>query len=180
MSRIGKKPVDIPEGVSVTNAQGALSVKGPKGELSWNCPEKISMKQEGNRIFLERADDEKHSKALHGLARSLLSNMVVGVSKGYTKELEIVGVGYKAQVQGDRLNLALGFSHPVEFLLPAGVSAKVDQKQTRITLEGIDKQRIGQAAADIRALRKPDSYKGKGIRYAGEKLKLKAGKAGKK
>jgi len=180
MSRIGKQPVVVPDGVSVDISKGNLKVKGPKGTLDCACPEKITVKQEDGKLIIERADDDKPTRALHGLIRSLLNNMVTGVSKGFQRELEIVGVGYRAQVQGQRITFALGYSKPVEFDMPEGITAKVDQKQTRLTLEGIDKQQIGQVAANIRALRPPDSYKGKGVRYAGEYIKFKAGKAGKK
>lgn len=179
MSRIGKKPVEIPKGVDVKVNGRFLKVKGPKGELSWEHPEKMKVKVEEGKAVVERPDDSKSSRALHGLTRSLLMNMVTGVSEGYRKDMEIVGVGYKAQVQGNKIVFALGYSHPVEYVLPEGIKAEVDKKQIQLTLQGIDKQQIGQAAADIRRLRPPDSYKGKGIRYAGERIKLKAGKAAK-
>jgi large subunit ribosomal protein L6 len=180
MSRIGKKPIEIPAGINVEVDAGGIKVKGPKGELSWSCPDRVKIRQAEGKLFFDRADDTKPARALHGLARSHVNNMVAGVSKGYQKVLEIVGVGYKAQVQGRKIAFALGYSHPVEFELPEGINAAVDPKQIILTLTGIDKQKLGQAAADIKALRKPDSYKGKGIRYSGERLKLKAGKAGKK
>jgi large subunit ribosomal protein L6 len=179
MSRIGKKPVEIPKGVDVKIQGCLLKVKGPKGELSWEHPEKMKIKVEGDKAVVERPDDSKSSRAFHGLVRSLLQNMVTGVSEGYRKKMEIVGVGYKAQVQDNKIMFALGYSHPVEYVLPEGIKAEVDKKQVQLTLQGIDKQQIGQAAADIRRLRPPDSYKGKGIRYAGERIKLKAGKAAK-
>lgn len=180
MSRIGKKPIEIPEQVSVEIKDGVIVIKGPKGELSWKYPERIKVSLNNGIIKVDRSGDSKADKALHGLARSYINNMVIGVSKGYQKVLEIVGVGYKAQVSGRKILLSLGYSHPVEFPLPEGIDATVDQKQTQITLTGIDKQKIGHIAASLKSLRLPDSYKGKGIRYAGEKLKLKVGKAGKK
>jgi len=180
MSRIGKKPVGIPEKVSVDIKDGIIHVKGPKGELSWNWPDKVKVSVNDGVVSVERSGDTKLEKALHGLARSIISNMVAGVSQGYQKVLDIVGVGYRAQVSGGKIVLSLGYSHPVEFLLPDGIKASVDQKQTQITLTGIDKQQIGQVAASLKSLRLPDAYKGKGIRYSGERLKLKVGKAGKK
>jgi large subunit ribosomal protein L6 len=180
MSRIGKKPIDIPEKVAVETGAGTIKVKGPKGELNWNYPDKTKVSVDGGTIFVERSGDSKAEKALHGLVRSIISNMVVGVSQGYKKVLDIFGVGYKAQVAGNKIVFALGYSHPIEFLLPEGISASVDAKQVQITLNGIDKQQIGQVAASLKSLRMPDAYKGKGIRYAGERIKLKVGKAGKK
>jgi large subunit ribosomal protein L6 len=180
MSRIGKKPIEIPENIFVAIEAGVIKVKGPKGETNWNYPDKIKVSVNDGTISVERSGDTKVEKALHGLTRSIISNMVIGVSQGYQKVLEIVGVGYKAQVVGNKLVLALGYSHPIEFQLPEGIKASVDAKQTQITLAGIDKQQLGQVAGSLRALRFPDAYKGKGIRYAGERLKLKVGKAGKK
>ncbi len=180
MSRIGRKPVGIPEKVSVDIKDGIIYVKGPKGELSWNWPDRVKVSVNDGVVSVERSGDTKLEKALHGLARSIISNMVAGVSQGYQKVLDIVGVGYRAQVSGGKIVLSLGYSHPVEFLLPDGIKASVDQKQTQITLTGIDKQQIGQVAASLKSLRLPDAYKGKGIRYSGERLKLKVGKAGKK
>ncbi len=180
MSRIGKKPVEIPSGVDVKLQGMAIKVKGPKGELDWSHPEGVTVSLRDKEIVVERADDSKKNRALHGLTRNLIANMVNGVTSGYQRVLDIVGVGYRAQVQGGKINLTLGYSHPVEFHLPAGITAAVDQKQTQITLTGIDKQKIGQVAADLRALRSPDAYKGKGIRYSGQRLKLKVGKTGKK
>ncbi len=180
MSRIGKKPIDLPNGVSVSLSGRSIAVKGPRGSLSWEVPQRISVKQADGKIVLEREDEAREARALHGLSRSLVNNMVAGVSQGYTKNLEIVGVGYRAQVQGRKLVLALGYSHPVEYNLPEGINAEVDKKQVLITLSGIDKQKIGQVAAELKALRPPDAYKGKGIRYQGERIKLKAGKTGKK
>jgi large subunit ribosomal protein L6 len=180
MSRIGKQPIKLPKGLSV-NVQGShVTVKGQKGELAWDCPSEIKISVQNENLVVERPSDTKRLKALHGLTRNIVSNMVIGVSEGYQKVLEITGVGYRAQVQGKKLVMSLGYSHPVEFLLPDGISADIETKQNRITLKGIDKQLIGQVAANIRELRPPDSYKGKGIRYSGEMVKLKAGKAGKK
>lgn len=180
MSRIGRKPIDIPQGVDVKLDGNAIWIKGPKGELNWNCPGRMKLTVSEGKLFVGRAGDLKEDRSLHGLTRSLISNMVTGVSKGYERVLEISGVGYRAQVQGTKISFTLGYSHPVEYQLPEGVSAAVDQKQTTLTLKGIDKQLLGQIAANIRALRSPDIYKGKGVRYAGERLKLKVGKAGKK
>lgn len=180
MSRIGKKPIEIPAGVDVKLAGSTIKVKGPKGELSWDLPAGTTAAVADKRIVISRADDSSRMRALHGLSRKLVDNMVTGVTNGYQRVLEIVGVGYRAQVQGKKIVLSLGYSHPVEFPLPDGITAAVDQKQTQLTLNGIDKQKIGQVAADLRALRSPDAYKGKGIRYAGERMKLKVGKTGKK
>jgi large subunit ribosomal protein L6 len=179
MSRIGKKPVEIPKGVELKVQGRLLTVKGPKGELRWEHPERIMVTTEGESAVVARTDDSKPIRAFHGLTRSLLQNMVTGVSQGYEKGMEIVGVGYKAQVQGNKIVFALGYSHPVEYALPEGIKAEVDKKQVQLKLSGIDKQRLGQVAADIRGLRPPDAYKGKGIRYAGEVVRLKAGKAAK-
>ncbi len=180
MSRIGKKPIEIPDKVTVEITDGIIKIKGSKGELSWNYPDKIKVSVNDGQISVERLGDSKVERALHGLTRSIINNMVIGVTQGYRKVLEIVGVGYRAQVIGNRIQLSLGYSHPVEFELPEGVNASVDQKQVQITLVGIDKQQLGQVAASLKDLRLPDAYKGKGIRYSGEKFKLKAGKAGKK
>jgi large subunit ribosomal protein L6 len=180
MSRIGKKPVAIPEKVTVGIDTGKVSVKGPLGELIWGYPDKMKVSVNSGVIQVERSGDSKVEKELHGLTRSIIQNMVVGVSQGYRRVLDIFGVGYKAQVTGDKIVLALGYSHQIEFQLPANVKASVDPKQIQITLTGIDKQQVGQVAASLKALRLPDAYKGKGIRYAGERLKLKVGKAGKK
>ncbi|MEW6570807.1 MAG: 50S ribosomal protein L6 [Nitrospirota bacterium] len=180
MSRIGKKPISIPDKVTVEINNETVKVKGPKGELNWDYPDRIKVRVEDGHISVERMGDSKADRTLHGLSRSLISNMITGVSQGYQKSLEIVGVGYKSQVTGGRLLLSLGYSHPVEFPLPEGITASVDAKQTHIVLQGIDKQKLGQVAASLKALRLPDAYKGKGIRYAGERFKLKVGKAGKK
>ncbi|MFA4920430.1 MAG: 50S ribosomal protein L6 [Thermodesulfovibrionales bacterium] len=180
MSRIGKKPIDIPKGVDIKVDDANVKVKGPKGETASKCPTGIKVSVNEGKILVERSSEEKNVRALHGLTRSLIANMVSGVSTGYQRVLEISGTGYRAQVQGNKLVLALGYSHPVEFELPAGVKAAVDQKQVQITLTGIDKQQIGQISANLKALRPPDAYKGKGVRYSGQRLKLKVGKAGKK
>lgn len=180
MSRIGKKIIDLPQGVDVKLQGGSVRVKGPNGELSWNYPTALEVSLEAGKIEVKRSSDSKMDRSLHGLTRSLIANMVTGVSKGYERVLELSGVGYRAQVQGAKLTMTLGYSHPVEYQLPQGISAAVDQKQTTITLKGADKQQLGQAAANIRGLRPPDIYKGKGVRYSGERLKLKVGKAGKK
>jgi len=186
MSRIGKKPIETPEKVVVEIKDGIIRVRGPKGELSWSYPGGVKVSANGGNISVERLGDSKVERALHGLTRSIISNMITGVSQGYQKVLDIVGVGYKTQVVGDKLVFALGYSHPIEFQLPEGIKASVDAKQikitliVKITLIGIDKQKLGQVAASLKALRFPDAYKGKGIRYSGERLKLKVGKAGKK
>ncbi|GAB4408701.1 MAG: 50S ribosomal protein L6 [Thermodesulfovibrionales bacterium] len=180
MSRIGKKPIDLPAGVDVRLQGSTIMIKGARGEMRWDFPMNINVSLGENKILVSRAGDSKIDRSLHGLSRSLIANMVTGVSQGYQRVLEISGIGYRAQVQGNKLLLSLGYSHPVQYQLPEGISAAVDQKQTTITLTGVDKQQLGQVAANIRALRPPDIYKGKGIKYAGERLKLKVGKAGKK
>lgn len=180
MSRIGKKPVEIPSGVEVKIEANNISLKGPKGSLNWSYPKEVKVSVEGDKVIVAREGDSKNEKSLHGLTRSLIANMITGVSQGYQRVLEIHGIGYRAQVQANKVILTLGYSHPVEYQLPEGISATVDQKQTTITLTGTDKYLIGQVAANLRALRPPDPYKGKGIRYAGERLKLKVGKTGKK
>ena len=180
MSRIGRKPITLPSGVDVKIEGRNVMVKGPKGSLSWEHPEPLSVKLDSGVMTVERADDTQKSRALHGLSRSLINNMVTGVSVGYQRAMELVGVGLRATAVPGKLNLALGFSHPVEFNLPDGVTAEVDKKQTLITLNGIDKQKLGQTVADLRSLRPPDAYKGKGIRNQGERIKLKAGKSSKK
>ncbi|MBX3298334.1 MAG: 50S ribosomal protein L6 [Acidobacteria bacterium] len=186
MSRVGKKPITIPAGVTVTIAGSEIEVKGPKGTLKTPIPQGISFKQEDGSLVAERADD--HMAAFHGLARALANNAIVGVTEGFTKEMDIVGVGYKAEVQGKKLVFALGYSHPVEYVLPDGVEAKaervntktnINQYQTTLTLTGIDKQKLGQVAAELNRLRKPDAYKGKGVRYADKYYRLKPGKTGK-
>ena len=179
MSRIGKQPIAIPSGVEVTLDGSHVTVKGPKGTLEHDAPEDISITREGDEIVVTRPDDEREHRSLHGLTRSLVANMVQGVSEGFTKELEIVGVGYRAAAAGPRrIDLQLGFSHPVAVDAPEGITFEVPQP-TRIVVRGFDKQLVGQVAADIRKLRKPEPYKGKGIRYADERVLRKAGKSAK-
>jgi large subunit ribosomal protein L6 len=178
MSRIGKKPIPIPAGVQVTLDNGTVSVKGPKGQLSWSFDPSIQVAQENGHLIVTRANDQPRVRALHGLTRSLVANMVTGVSTGFTKNLEIQGTGYRAQLQGRKLVLSLGFSHPVEIDPPEGITFLSDAPN-RVSVSGIDKQLVGEVAAKIRALRPPEPYKGKGIRYAGEVVRRKAGKAGK-
>lgn len=179
MSRIGKNPIPIPQGVQVHVGHGVVEVKGPKGSLLQPVPAVISVAVEGGQIVVRRADDERRSKAFHGLTRALLANAVNGVTVGFKKELDIVGVGYKAEVKSqNEVSLSLGFSHPVVYRVPEGVTMTYDAKANRLTLEGIDRQKVGQAAAEIRAIRPPDAYKGKGVKYSDEVLHLKAGKSG--
>jgi large subunit ribosomal protein L6 len=180
MSRIGRAPIAVPSGVSVSfGEENSVTVKGPQGELGRSLPAAISVRQDGDTLVVERPDDQRQNRALHGLTRSLVANMVAGVTDGFSKELEIVGVGYRVQARGaDGLELALGFSHPVRVAAPQGVTFEVPTP-TRIIVRGIDKEKVGQVAADIRKLRKPEPYKGKGIRYAGERVVRKAGKAAK-
>ncbi|MDP9419938.1 MAG: 50S ribosomal protein L6 [Actinomycetota bacterium] len=179
MSRIGRAPIPIPSGVDVTVADRRVTVTGPRGTLEREVPEPISVRVDDGSILVERPDDQRTSRSLHGLVRSLLANMVTGVSGGFTKELEIVGVGYRATAAGpQRIDLALGFSHPVSVDAPEGITFTVPVP-TRIVVDGIDKQVVGQVAAEIRRLRKPEPYKGKGVRYAGERVLRKAGKAAK-
>jgi large subunit ribosomal protein L6 len=179
MSRIGKTPIPVPTGVDVTISGASVLVKGPKGELSRDVPGGITVRQDGDVLVVERPNDERESRALHGLVRSLVNNMVVGVTDGFRKELDIVGVGYRAAPNGkDKLDMSLGFSHPVVVQAPPGIEFVVPQP-TRIEVHGIDKQLVGQVAADIRSLRKPEPYKGKGVRYVDERVRRKAGKAGK-
>lgn len=179
MSRIGKQPINLPKGLDVKIQGNLIIAKGSKGELKWSFPSEMKVSLRDGSLIVERPSDTKQLKALHGLTRNIISNIITGVSEGYQRVLEISGVGYRAQVQGKKIIFTLGYSHPVEFLLPDGITAEVD-KQTKITLRGVDKQLLGQVAANIRALKPPDVYKKKGIQYAGEKIKLKAGKAGKK
>lgn len=176
MSRIGKKAIDVPSGVSVTLSGSAVVVKGPKGELSMTLAEKISAKQEASALVLERADESRVARANHGLSRALLANMVRGVHEGFSKRLEIQGIGYRAEVKGAKLVLSLGYSHPIEFDIPPDIKITVD-KDNKIVVSGIDRSRVGQTAANIRDFRKPDRYKGKGVRYEGEHISLKAGKS---
>ena len=178
MSRIGRMPVVIPSGVDVTINGRQVSVKGPKGELSLEVAAPIEVSKDDGVITVTRPSDEGEIRALHGLSRSLIANMVTGVTDGYRKTLEIVGVGYRVQARGNDLEFALGFSHPVPVHAPAGISFRVETP-TRVVVEGIDKQQVGEVAANIRKLRKPDPYKGKGVRYQGEQIRRKVGKAGK-
>ncbi len=180
MSRIGKAPIAIPGGVNVSISDRVVSVKGPKGELSRTLAGEISVREDEGKLIVERPNDERQNRALHGLTRTLVANMVQGVTAGYTKELDIVGVGYRAEAQGpSALKLALGFSHPVFINAPAGITFAVPAP-TKIIVQGIDKETVGQVAANIRAIRKPEPYKGKGVKYAGERILRKAGKTGKK
>jgi large subunit ribosomal protein L6 len=177
MSRIGKKPVPMPEGVEVVIVEGEIEVKGPKGSLKQAIPPEVAVKVEDGEIIVTSDSDSRRSRAFQGLCRALIDNMVVGVSKGIEKSLEINGLGYRADVEGSELVLNIGYSNPVRFGLPDGITASVE-KNTLITIQGIDKQLVGQVAADIRNLRKPEPYKGKGIKYVGEKIRRKAGKTG--
>jgi len=179
MSRIGQQPITIPSGVDVTIDGARVAVKGPKGELEHTLVGGVSVSRTDDVLSVERVDDSRSNRSLHGLQRSLIANMVTGVSDGFVKELEIVGVGYRAQAQGpEKIEIAVGYSHPVHVQAPAGVTFEVPQP-TRIVVRGFDKQLVGQVAADIRKLRKPEPYKGKGIRYAGERVQRKAGKSAK-
>ncbi len=179
MSRIGKKPIAIPKGVTVKIEGNTVLVQGPKGKLDTPLPSGIKMEQKDGHIVALRENDSQ--AALHGLARALVNNAVEGVTKGWMRELEIVGIGYRAELKGKGIVVFnLGYSHPIEYPLPSGVAAAIDPKQTRITLTGIDRQQVGQVAAEMRALRPPDPYKNKGVRYVGERLKKKVGKTGAK
>lgn len=183
MSRIGKSPVRIADKVEVkieeTNNGSVVTVKGPQGQLTRTFRPEVLFKVEGNEVIVSRKDDSRGARSLHGLSRTLLNNMILGVSTGFSKKLEIVGVGYRAQVQGSKLVLALGYSHPVEIEAPAGISFKVEAN-TKLEVSGADKEVVGQIAALIRSKRPPEPYKGKGVKYAGERIRRKAGKAGKK
>jgi len=178
MSRIGKLPIPVPSGVEVTISGRDVTVKGPKGTLSHSVIEPITIAQADGQIVVNRPNDESESKARHGLTRTLVANMVTGVTDGYSKTLEIVGTGYRVQARGSNLEFALGFSHPVTVTPPEGISFSVEAP-TRFVVSGIDKQKVGETAANIRKLRKPEPYKGKGVRYQGEVVRRKAGKAGK-
>jgi large subunit ribosomal protein L6 len=186
MSRIGRKAITLPKGVTVTIRDEELEIKGPKGTLKTPVPQGINFKLDGEELRAERSSDEV--AALHGLARALANNAIVGVTEGFSRQMDVVGVGYKADVQRGKIVFSLGYSHPIEFPLPEGVDAKaerlttkgsIQQYQTTLTLTSIDKQKLGQVAAEMHKLRKPDAYKGKGIRYAGVAIKLKPGKTGK-
>src|SRR6478609_3657263 len=178
MSRIGRLPIDVPSGVDVKIDGQAVVVKGPKGELSLTVADPIEVKLEENQVLVTRPDDERTSRSLHGLTRTLIANQIIGVTQGYSKALEIVGTGYRVAQKGSSLELALGFSHPVVVDAPAGITLTVEGNN-KITVAGIDKQAVGETAANIRKIKKPEPYKGKGIRYAGEVVRRKAGKSGK-
>jgi large subunit ribosomal protein L6 len=178
MSRIGKAPVAVPNGVTVTLKDGnVISVKGPKGELTRSLPSAMAVKQENGTVTVTRPSDEDQHKALHGLTRTLIANMVEGVTKGFSKNLELVGVGYKAEKRPYGLQLSLGYSHPIEYRAPQGITLNAPVP-TQIVVEGANKEVVGQVAAEIRSLRPPEPYKGKGVKYAGEQIRRKAGKAG--
>ena len=179
MSRIGKMPVEIPAGVEVEVKGARIRVKGPKGEMEHTFPHVVHIAVEESGVMVSRASDEKFVRAMHGTTRAVISNMVVGVSDGFQKELEIQGVGYRAEMQGKNLILNVGYSHPVEFVPPEGISFEVEGRNDQIRVMGYDKQAVGQLAAEIRKVRPPEPYKGKGIRYKGEYVRRKAGKAGK-
>lgn len=176
MSRIGKKPVTIPAGVQAGLDKGTLKLKGPKGELSYVIPTDVTVSVESGEINVAAANSGTFARAMHGTVRSLISNMIKGVSAGYTRELEIQGVGFKANVQGQKLNLALGYSHPIDFMIPQGITVKVNEN-TNIVVSGADKQMVGQVSAQIRSYYPAEPYKGKGVRYKGEHVRRKAGKA---
>ena len=178
MSRIGRMPIDIPGGVEVKIDGQAVSVKGPKGELALTVASPIEVAIDDNQVVVTRPDDERSSRALHGLTRTLIANNIIGVTQGYSKGLEVVGTGYRVQVKGTGVEFALGFSHPVNVEPPAGITFTVEGN-TKLTVSGIDKQAVGEVAANIRKIRKPEPYKGKGVRYAGEVVRRKAGKSGK-
>ncbi len=179
MSRIGRSPIPVPSGVEVSVAGRDVTVRGPQGSLGRRLPGEITLRQEDGSVLVERPDDQRQNRALHGLTRSLVANMVTGVTSGFSKELEIVGVGYRAIPKGpNQIELALGFSHPVIIDAPGGITFEVPQP-TRVVIKGIDKELVGQVAANIRKIRKPEPYKGKGVRYAGERVIRKAGKAAK-
>jgi large subunit ribosomal protein L6 len=177
MSRIGKLPITVPSGVTVSQDGNTVKVKGPKGELTHRLPAGVTMERDGDTLNIKRESDETNHKSLHGLTRSLIANMVEGVTKGYSKQLEITGVGFKAEVKPYGLQLSLGFSHIIEYKAPAGIKLTAPQP-TQVLIDGSDKALVGQVAAEIRGLRPPEPYKGKGIRYAGEVIRRKAGKAG--
>ena len=177
MSRIGKMPIPIPSGVEVSVSGQHVSVKGPKGTLERDFHERVSISVEEGQAIVNRGDDSREARALHGLSRALLANMVTGVSEGFRRELEIIGVGYRAAMKGSDLEMQLGFSHSVPFSAPDGITFEVPE-QTKIVISGIDKEQVGQVAANIRKIRPPEPYKGKGIRYSGEHVRRKAGKAG--
>ena len=178
MSRIGRLPIDIPSGVDVSVDDREVTVKGPKGQLALTVAQPITVAIEDGRVLVSRPDDERESRSLHGLTRTLIANNIIGVTQGYTKGLEVVGTGYRVQARGANIEFALGFSHPVTVEPPAGITFTVEGNN-RLTVSGIDKQAVGETAANIRKIRKPEPYKGKGVRYTGEVVRRKAGKAGK-
>jgi large subunit ribosomal protein L6 len=179
MSRIGKKPIPLPQGVKVAVQGNVVSVQGPKGKLETRIPEGVSVEQKDGSLVAMRQNDSQ--AAIHGLSRALLNNAVTGVTTGWTKDLEIVGIGYKAELKGkETVVFSLGYSHPIEVPIPSGIAVSVDPKNTKLSVTGIDRQKVGQVAAEMRGLRPPDPYKQKGVRYAGEKLKKKVGKTGAK
>lgn len=178
MSRIGKKPIAIPGGVEIKVAGSTVSVKGPLGKLDWSLKDGVKVAVNNGQLIVDRGSEDRKVRALHGLTRAVLSNMVQGVTKGYERSLEITGVGYKTQLQGRALSFNVGYINPVVYQVPAGIDVKVD-KQTLINLKGVDKRLVGQVAADLRAIKPPDVYKQKGVRYAGEILRKKEGKTGK-
>ena len=179
MSRVGRKIVSVPEGVQLSISDDQVRIQGPKGQMTSLVPEGIRFERTEKGVIATRSSDSKQQRSLHGLARSLLSNAVAGVSQGFRKELDIVGIGYRAEHKGKSVVFSLGFSHPVDFPIPEGITVEVE-RQTHLIVSGVDKQKVGQTAADIRSLRKPDPYKNKGIRYTGERLKKKVGKTGAK
>ena len=182
MSRIGKQPIQLPKGVKAVIAGQLLKIEGPKGKLERSFRPEVTVKQDGDTLLVTRANDSKEARAYHGMERALINNMVQGVAVGFSKELSLIGVGYRAESKGQVLNLALGYSHPIDFTLPDGVKGTVikDGRDTFVKLESMDKQLLGQTAAEIRSLRPPEPYKGKGVRYRDEVVKQKAGKSGKK
>ncbi|MBO1769737.1 MULTISPECIES: 50S ribosomal protein L6 [Agrococcus] len=178
MSRIGRLPIDIPAGVEVTVNDGVVTVKGPKGELQLQVAQPIEVEVVDGQVQVTRPDDERESRSLHGLTRTLIANDIVGVTEGYSKALEVVGTGYRVQAKGTGVEFALGYSHPISVEPPAGITLTVEGNN-KVTVSGISKQAVGEVAANLRKLRKPEPYKGKGVRYAGEQIRRKAGKAGK-
>lgn len=176
MSRVGRKPIPLPKGVEVTQQGNEVVVKGPKGSLRTQLIQGLSMKIENGSVVFERGDDERQSRAFHGLMRALIANNVAGVSEGFRRDLDIIGVGYRGEVKGREVVFQLGYSHPIHFKIPEGIDIAVD-KSGRVTITGIDRQKVGQTAAEIRSLRLPDPYKGKGIKYTNEVIRRKAGKA---
>jgi len=175
MSRLGKKPINVPDNIKVFIDKGIITIEGVKGKLEYKVPEPIKVELKNNQIDISRPSDSDEDKSLHGLVRTLINNMIKGIVEGYKKELEIRGVGYKAQVQGKTLNIALGFSHPIEYPIPEGITIETP-KPTIIIIKGIDKIKVGEVAAELRSLYKPEPYKGKGVRYMGEYVRHKAGK----